>query len=128
MNPILSQCPVCGDALVVTRLACRACDTTIEGRFRGGPFSGLTADEQEFVETFVRCEGKFTRMEGELGLSYPTLRGRLHEVIRALGYEPGGEEAPAAPDDEARRRILEDLDAGRISAQEAARKLRGESP
>jgi hypothetical protein len=30
-------------------------------------------------------------MEDELGLSYPTIRNRLHEVIRALGFEPGGE-------------------------------------
>ncbi len=28
-------------------------------------------------------------MEEELNLSYPTLRNRLFEVIRALGFEPG---------------------------------------
>ena len=70
------------------------------------------------METFVRCEGKITRMEQELELSYPTIRNRLHEIIRALGYEPGGEELFGISDEE-RQRILEDLDAGKISAEEA---------
>jgi hypothetical protein len=72
---------------------------------------------------FVRCEGKLNRMEGELNLSYPTVRNRLHEVIRALGYEPGGEEEPAGAAEEARHRVLEDLSAGNISAAEAMRIL-----
>jgi hypothetical protein len=37
------------------------------------------------VEAFVRDEGKITRMEEEFSLSYPTIRSRLHEVIKALG-------------------------------------------
>jgi hypothetical protein len=62
-------------------------------------------------------------MEVELGLSYPTIRNRLHEVIRALGYEPGGEEPFAGLSDTERQRILEDLDQGVISAEEAMRLL-----
>jgi hypothetical protein len=63
-------------------------------------------------------------MEDELGLSYPTIRNRLHEVIRALGYEPGGEDTIAEGISEERRQhILEDLDAGTISAEEAMRLL-----
>ncbi len=76
--------------------------------------------------TFVRCEGKITRMEDEIGLSYPTIRNRLHEVIRALGFEPGGSEEPAGLTEQDRQRILEDLDNGRISADEAMRLLQGE--
>jgi hypothetical protein len=125
VNALLSQCPVCGDELAVTRLYCPACSTTIEGRFAGGPFARLSAEQLDFLETFVRCEGKFTRMEGELGLSYPTLRSRLHELIRALGYEPGADEAPEPIDDEERRQILLALDEGTISAEEAMSKLKG---
>ena len=36
MNPLLSKCPVCGGDLVVTRLHCPACETTIEGSFDPG--------------------------------------------------------------------------------------------
>jgi hypothetical protein len=122
MNTLPTRCPLCGGEVTVTRIYCRDCDTTIEGRFSGGPFSQLTPEQLGFVETFIRCEGKITRMEIELGLSYPTIRNRLLEVIRALGYEAGSEE-PARLSEAERQQILEDLDQGRISAEEAMRLL-----
>ena len=125
MNTLPTQCPLCDGEITVTRIYCRDCDTTIEGRFSGGPFSQLTPEQLNFVEIFVRCEGKITRMEDEINLSYPTIRNRLHEVIRALGFEPGKEDAPEV-DDKKRRAVLEDLDAGKISADDAMRLLRGE--
>jgi hypothetical protein len=122
MNTLPTRCPLCGGEVTVTRIYCRDCDTTIEGRFSGGPFSQLNPEQLSFVETFIRCEGKITRMEIELGLSYPTIRNRLLEVIRTLGYEPGGEE-PTRLSEAERQKILEDLDQGRISAEEAMRLL-----
>jgi hypothetical protein len=122
MNTLPTKCPLCGGEVTVTRIYCRDCDTTIEGRFEGGPFSRLTAEQLAFVEMFVRNEGRINRLENELGLSYPTIRNRLHEVIRALGYEPGGEE-PGGISEVKRQQVLEDLDQGRISAQEAMRIL-----
>lgn len=125
MYPAITHCPVCKNELVVSRLHCPSCDTTIEGRFTAGHFANLSQEQLNFIVTFVRCEGKINRMEDELKLSYPTIRNRLHEVIRALGFEPGKEEAPEI-DDEKRRGVLEDLDAGKISAEAAMRLLRGE--
>lgn len=159
MNPILNKCPVCGGDLVVTRLHCPACETSVEGAFDPGvpgsrlqeafspeqlkpllPFSRLTAEQLQFVLTFVRCEGRFNRMEDEMGLSYPTLRNRLNEIIRAMGYEPSREEArpdggvrPEAPRSESpvpgpaeRQAILDMLSRGEIDLDEAKRRLRGE--
>jgi len=125
MKPSLNKCPVCGDDLLVARYHCNTCDTVIEGRFENSAFPGLTAEQIEFVKTFVRCEGKINRMEGELNLSYPTIRNRLHETIRAMGYEPGKDESSDV-DEEKRHSVLEDLDAGKISAEDAMRMLRGE--
>ncbi len=125
MYPALTQCPVCKSEMNVTRLHCPSCETVVEGRFAAGHFANLSAEQLDFVLTFVRCEGKLTRMEMELGISYPTIRNRLHEVIRALGYEPGKDDAPDVPD-EKRRSVLEDLDSGKISADAAMRILRGE--
>jgi hypothetical protein len=85
----------------------------------------LTAEHLDFIVTFVRCEGKINRMEQELELSYPTIRNRLHEVIRTLGFEPGKEE-PVEVSVEKRSSVLEELEAGKISADEAMRILRGE--
>jgi hypothetical protein len=125
LNQALSQCPVCNEPLAVTRLYCRGCDTTIEGRFRPGAFAQLSPEQLAFVETFVRCEGKFTRMESELGLSYPTLRGRLYDVIRAMGYEPRADEPPAGPDSAARQQVLTALEQGEIDVEAALQSLRG---
>jgi hypothetical protein len=125
MKPSLNKCPVCGDNLLVARYHCDTCDTVIEGRFENSAFPGLTAEQIEFVKTFVRCEGKINRMEGELNLSYPTIRNRLHETIRAMGYEPGKDESSDVSE-EKRHSVLEDLDAGKISAEDAMRMLRGE--
>ena len=124
MNNALTRCPVCQNELTIIRLHCDSCDTTLEGRFIGGPFGHLSKEQLDFIETFVRCEGKITRVEAELQLSYPTIRNRLHEVIRAMGYEPGKDDSMEVSEDQ-RRQILEDLDAGKISAEDAMRTLRG---
>jgi len=124
MSQTPTRCPLCGGEIAVTRLYCRDCDTTIEGRFTGWPFSQLTPDQLSFTEIFIRCEGKIRRMQDEIGLSYPTIRARLHEVIRALGYEPGGGEEMGGLSELERQRILEDLDACRIDAVEAMRQLK----
>ena len=125
MHPAPTRCPVCQSELTVARLHCSSCDTSIEGRFTGGPFAHLTTEHLDFIVTFVRCEGKINRMEQELELSYPTIRNRLHEVIRALGFEPGKEELVDVSA-EKRNAVLEELEAGRISADDAMRMLRGE--
>ncbi len=126
MKPSLNKCPVCGEDLAVARYHCEACDTIIEGRFENSTFPGLTAEQIEFVKTFVRCEGRINRIEQEQHWgSYPTIRNRLREVIRAMGYEPGKDEPAEAADDK-RRTVLEDLDSGRITADDAMRRLRGE--
>ena len=122
MKSSLNACPACGNDLMVERYRCESCDTRIEGRFENSAFPGLTAEQVQFVRTFVRCEGKITRMEAELDLSYPTIRNRLQDVIRAMGYEPKREDVTEAAA-EKRRTVLNELDAGRISAEEAMRAL-----
>jgi hypothetical protein len=64
-------------------------------------------------------------VEKEVGLSYPTLRARLTEVIRAMGYPVGPE--PGLIDDEERHRILDDLASGKINSQEAMKLLEGDA-
>lgn len=127
MNQVIGQCPICKDQLHVTRLYCPQCDTTIEGHFELGRLSQLSPDQLAFIETFIRCEGKINRVGEELGISYPTVRSRLTDVIRALGYEVGEDEAAAAtvPDEE-RRTILEQLAEGKLTSEEAVKRLRGE--
>lgn len=124
MNPVIGQCPICHDTLTVTRLHCRTCDTVIEGHFTLGRLYELSAEQLNFVEIFIRCEGKINRVEQELGMSYPAVRARLTEVIEAMGYEVGEpERIPVS--DATRREVLSELSAGTINADEALQILRG---
>ena len=116
MHTAPSECPVCHDALLVTRLICRNCGTALEGRFTLGRLFDLSPDQRYFVEVFLRCEGKINRVQEELGLSYPTVRSRLEEVIQALGYEV--DQKPTGQEDR-RHEVLERLARQEISSEEA---------
>jgi hypothetical protein len=124
LYPVITECPVCGGQMTVRRLQCRRCDTSMEGYFDQGRLGRLSREQIAFVEAFVRCEGKLNRLEKELSLSYPTLRSRLTEIIRKMGYEVGPEEA--GMDEETRHRILDDLARGEITSDEAMRLLKAE--
>ena|SRR2546430_5172958 len=123
VNPVIAKCPICAEALTVARLECGACGTRIEGSFALGRFHRLSAEQLEFLETFIKARGNFKDVERELGMSYPTVRSRLDAVIRALGFP-----SQAEPDREAERRkeILRELAEGRIAADDAASLLEKE--
>jgi hypothetical protein len=126
MYPVPGTCPVCEDTLIVARLQCPHCDTALEGRFALGRFHQLTPEQLGFADLFLRCEGKLSWAAEEMGVSYPTVRSRLDDVIRALGYEVR-DETPAEEKQrhaERRQAILNDLAAGVVSAEEAAELLK----
>ncbi|MGH2537672.1 MAG: DUF2089 domain-containing protein [Candidatus Promineifilaceae bacterium] len=123
MNPVLGVCPVCGESLTITRLHCRNCDTSLEGHFTLGRLYHLSAEQLRFVETFLLCEGKINRVEKELDLSYPAVRGRLTDVIRALGFDVDEPERGVSPDE--RKEILRKLSQGELKAEEAVELLNG---
>lgn len=129
MHDPLSRCPVCDSALSVTRLQCAVCTTTIEGRFHLCPFCRMGREQREFALTFVRCRGNIKEVERELGISYPTVRGRLEDCLRAIGdrgapvmvtSHASMEASSSSPH---RLQVLRDLSNGRISAEEAHERL-----
>ena len=116
MHTAPTECPVCHDNLLVTRMMCRNCGTALEGRFSLGRLFQLTTEQRHFVEVFIRCEGKLNRVQRELDLSYPTVRNRLEEVIRAMGYQVSSAEESG----EARREeVLQRLARQEITSEEA---------
>ncbi|PKO14705.1 MAG: hypothetical protein CVU39_13325 [Chloroflexi bacterium HGW-Chloroflexi-10] len=126
MNKLPGQCPICHSDLEVTRVYCPHCDTAIEGHFApsANPFGILNKEQMNFLMTFIRCEGRFNRMEEELNLSYPTLRNRLQEILKLLGFESKADDPLKLTPDE-RLRILDALATGEISADEAQVQLSG---
>lgn len=130
MPEVTGRCPMCEAELVVTHLRCQQCGTGLEGVFHLNKFDRLSRDQLRFVDVFMKNRGVIRDVEKELNISYPTVRNRLDEVIRALGYDAAGEpveeERSAAPPDPAKRRaILDRLQAGDITAEEAVMQLRG---
>lgn len=121
------RCPVCGDQLSVVRLRCGNCETVIEGHFEMTRLAQLSREQLEFVEVFLKARGNIKEVERELGISYPTVRGRLDAVIEALGYR-----VEAAPEDTAsaltrgtrRKEILDALNKGEITSDEAVQLLK----
>jgi len=119
--PIFGQCPVCHQPLEATRLHCRHCDTAVEGRFDLGPLYRLSPEQIDFVILLVRCEGKLNRMQEELGVSYPTVRSRLSDVIQALGFTI---DETSALTDEERQAILQKVADGELSSKEAIKLIK----
>jgi hypothetical protein len=122
MHTVIGQCPICSGELQVTRLHCRACGTSIEGQFDLGKFHSLSREQLQFAEVFIRNRGNIKDVERELGISYPTVRGRLDALIRALGYDLPEEPKPSI---DQRREILAQLERGEINPEDALKLLRG---
>lgn len=126
MRKILEHCPTCGGDFAVTELTCTQCDTVVRSQYAPCPFCSLSPEDLAFMLVFVKNRGNVKDMERELGVSYWTIRGRLNEVIAAMGFEaPEDEaaEAEPAPDSAARQAVLDALRRGELSAEEAAGRL-----
>jgi hypothetical protein len=116
--------PVSGGELYISELANDESGITIRGRFEVPAYARLDADQQHFLETFLRCRGILSSVERELGISYPTVRARLDALLAALDLKPAKEEAvPKEKVADQKRQILEQLERGEISAEEAKEKL-----
>ena len=119
MRKVLEQCPTCDGELTITGLHCRSCHTRIESEYSTCRFCRLSQEDLDFIEVFVRNRGNIREMERELEISYPTVRSRLNDVIKELGYEVGAESADPEEVAEERRTVLKRLNEGEISAAEA---------
>lgn len=87
MYPVIHTCPVCEQSLHVKKLACHHCDTVIENDFSLSKFASLSKEQMHFIEVFVGKRGNIKEVEKALGISYPTVRGKLNEIVEQFGYE-----------------------------------------
>src|SRR5579863_2364793 len=121
MRPIILKCPSCDGNLTVARLDCPECSISIEGEFTLPPLLKLTGAQIDFIEVFIKNRGVIREVERELGVSYPTVRARLDDVIVALGYSPKSTPESSTSDDSSSRRraVLADLKDGKITPDQA---------
>ncbi|WP_430884181.1 DUF2089 domain-containing protein [Fusibacter sp. JL216-2] len=118
---VIGTCPVCASKLKVAKLHCHNCSTSIEGDFELDKFSYLSKEQKMFIEVFVKNRGNIKEIEKEMGISYPTVRRNLDQVIEALGYTT----VPKA-DAVDKKSILDRLDKGEITSEEALELMQGE--
>lgn len=115
MKDYLNHCPVCDNKLKITRYTCDNCHTEIEGNFVGNKFANLSEEDLFFIEAFVMNRGSIKEMEKTLGMSYPSVRSRLDEVVQALGHTVDNEKS--------RVEILAMVKDGVLTTEEAAKLL-----
>ena len=123
--PVISECPVCHHDLEVIRLQCTHCETTWEGRFTLSKCNYLDTEKLYFIEVFMKNKGNIKMVEKEMGLSYPTIKKMLDEVVEQLGYPTKDEKSEEKEEytGPSTKEILEKVDKGEITAEEAAELL-----
>ncbi len=117
MRKIIETCPTCNNrSLTISEVTCDACGTQVRSRYRPCPFCALNDEEQTFLLLFVRSRGNLKEVEKTLGVSYPTVRSKLDEIIDRL--------APPAAPVSGRKAVLDQVQSGRLSVEEALALLR----
>ncbi len=121
MYKLLGRCPTCGGELEIRELHCSNCDTVIRGHYTPCGFCKLSERTRAFIRDFVRDRGHLKEMERESGESYWTLRARLNDVIKELGFQvPEHEDEEIA---ERRRSILKQVQRDDLNVTEAVHSL-----
>lgn len=115
---VISKCPVCNSKLKIAKLKCNKCGTIIENDFDFSKFEYLEEEQLSFMEVFLKCRGNIKDVEKELGISYPTVRAKLDDVVAALGYTVV--KKPTINSKE----ILDMLEKGEISAEQAVNMMK----
>ena len=115
MDIAKARCGGCGRPMEVVRLRCESCNVFLEGNFEASPLARLGPEDQAFVLAFLREHGSIKKMESIFGISYPTVKNRLHAINSALDQS-----FQAPPPNSV---VLEQLARGEISVDEALDRL-----
>jgi len=121
-----TTCPVCSESLITLRLGCPSCGTELSGHFDTCRYCRLDSADLGLLEVFLRSRGNLRDVQAHLGVSYPTARARLGEVLERLGLGTGlpSTEPAAAPLPRDPQPVLAELAAGRIDVDQAEALLR----
>lgn len=79
------HCPVCRGPLRLARLACPACKAEFPIDEPLSPYDYLSDTHAHFLRTFLTCRGNMKDVQNQLGISYPTAKKQLDELLMLLG-------------------------------------------
>jgi len=117
---MINQCPICKAELTISELTCFKCQTVLKGNFKRCDFCKLTEEDHNFIKVFLKSHGNIKEIEKELGISYPTVKNRLNQIISSLGIK-----AKEGLSKEERLEILNKLEQGEITLEQAVSILGG---
>ena len=113
----ITECPFCQEKLSVKKVGCHKCNINMEGDFYTSPFISLSEEQQSFVELFILSSGSLKEMAKILGVTYPTVRVRLDEIIKDL-------KAALKQREGYKQDILEKVEQGKLDPEKAAEIIR----
>jgi hypothetical protein len=122
----IDQCPSCNGEFEIRELYCPACDITMRGRFAAqapSPFARLNDEQEAFLRLFVLSRGNLSDVERSLGVSYPTVRAKLDDLIAAFAQPSDGADIASEPP-LSRTDVLARVADGRLSTEEGMVLLR----
>jgi hypothetical protein len=114
----IGKCPICEARLKVTELSCPACHSRLITELETCAFCNLSPGLYRFLEIFLKSRGNIKEVEKELGISYPTVRKRLDDLLATLGLEARTPQPPGK-----RSEVFEKLRKGEISVDDAVGEL-----
>jgi len=108
------NCPLCGENMVISELRCPKCDARVKKDIVLCPFCQLPDEDYEFLQVFLRTQGKITDIEKILNVSYPTIKAKIDNLLNTLNLSSYTEEQDP----------IDALSDGKISVDEAITMLK----
>lgn len=105
-----------GREITVKKVQIEENEVQIEGHFELPPLAKLTMEDQVFVASFIKAHGSIKEMERLFGISYPTVKARLSKISASFSFIK-------VEDHQNKESILDQLDAGEVTVDEALKKL-----
>lgn len=84
MAKVIPECPACGTRLKIASLHCTGCGMELRNDFDLSPFDLLNPEQERFLITFLKQRGNMSSVQNELGISYPSAKKRLDDLLAAL--------------------------------------------
>lgn len=109
------KCPSCKSGMKPVKLYCKKCNLSLEGDFDIDGLEGLDSEDMALAIAFIRSFGSIKKLQNILGVSYPTARIKLENLVMKLNdgmkINPGKEN------------VIDKLQSGEISVTEALEEL-----
>ena len=84
MKKLISNCPCCDQMLKIATLRCADCGMELKNDFELSAFDRLSKEQYAFLIAFLQYRGNLRHIQNKLGVSYPTAKKKLDDLLIAL--------------------------------------------